>query len=88
MLASATKFKVKKFFFSSSACMYPVTKQLDVDVPALKETDAWPADLRNNAYGLEKCVMEEACRWTELENPGFEVRIGRFRKYLRGFMSL
>lgn len=78
LLSSATKYGVKKFFFASSACIYPDFKQTEVDVPALKESDAWPSDLRSNAYGLEKLVMEEACKWTSLANPNLKVRIGRF----------
>lgn len=79
LLASASKYGVKKFFFSSSACIYPDYRQLEVDVPALKESDAWPADLRSNAYGLEKLVMEEACKWTAEASKGtLQVRIGRF----------
>ena len=80
LLASATKHGVKKFFFASSACIYPDYRQLEVDVPALKEEDAWPSDLRSNAYGLEKLVMEEACKWTANANKDFQIRIGRFRK--------
>lgn len=78
LLQSAAKFRVKRFFFSSSACVYPDYKQEETVIPALKEEDVWPADLRSNAYGFEKLVMEEACRWTAHDHPSMQVRIGRF----------
>lgn len=34
---------VKKFFYSSSACVYPEHNQLDPNNPGLREGDAWPA---------------------------------------------
>lgn len=77
LLASATKYKVKKFFFASSACVYPDYRQEETHVPALKESDAYPSDLRSNAYGFEKLVMEEATRWTA-HDTDIKIRIGRF----------
>lgn len=32
-----------RFFYASSACIYPEFKQLETDVSSLKESDAWPA---------------------------------------------
>jgi GDP-D-mannose 3',5'-epimerase len=49
---------VKRFFYSSSACAYPEFKQLEADVVALKEDDAWPAQPQD-VYGLEKLYAEE-----------------------------
>jgi GDP-D-mannose 3',5'-epimerase len=49
---------VKRFFYSSSACVYPEHKQTQEDIPGLKEADAWPA-APQDAYGLEKLVTEE-----------------------------
>lgn len=46
-----------KIFYSSSACMYPEYKQLDVDNPGLKESDAYPAD-PDSEYGWEKLFSE------------------------------
>lgn len=34
-----------RFFYASSACIYPEYKQLDVDCVSLKEADAWPAEV-------------------------------------------
>ncbi|KAJ6794841.1 GDP-mannose 3,5-epimerase 1-like [Iris pallida] len=46
-----------KFFYASSACIYPEFKQLETNV-SLKEADAWPAEPQD-AYGLEKLAIEE-----------------------------
>jgi nucleoside-diphosphate-sugar epimerase len=45
--------KVKKIFYSSSACIYPTYKQEEANLTALKEADAYPAD-PDNEYGWEK----------------------------------
>ena len=49
--------KVKRIFYSSSACVYPTFKQTDTAVTALKESDAYPAD-PDNEYGWEKLFSE------------------------------
>ena len=46
-----------KIFYSSSACMYPDYKQLDVNNPGLKESDAYPAN-PDSEYGWEKLFSE------------------------------
>lgn len=46
-----------KIFYSSSACMYPDYKQMDVNNPGLKESDAYPAD-PDSEYGWEKLFSE------------------------------
>ena len=52
MLEVARIADVKRFFYASSACIYPEYKQLDVEVEGggLKEGDAWPAQPQD-AYG-------------------------------------
>ena len=35
---------VKKYLYTSSACVYPEVLQVDADVTPLKEEDAYPAD--------------------------------------------
>jgi len=67
---------VKRFYYSSSACIYPEHKQLDTINPGLKESDAWPA-APQDAYGLEKIVTEELCKYY-WKDYGIEFRIGRF----------
>mmetsp|Transcript_20371 Transcript_20371/g.51774 ORF Transcript_20371/g.51774 Transcript_20371/m.51774 type:complete len:307 (+) Transcript_20371:46-966(+) len=67
---------VKRFWFASSACIYPEFKQLKEEVAGLKESDAWPAQPQD-AYGLEKLVTEELCMHYA-SDFGMECRIGRF----------
>eukprot|EP01120_Amphizonella_sp_Union-15-10_P009353 TRINITY_DN3519_c0_g1_i1.p1 TRINITY_DN3519_c0_g1~~TRINITY_DN3519_c0_g1_i1.p1 ORF type:complete len:351 (-),score=74.54 TRINITY_DN3519_c0_g1_i1:41-1093(-) len=67
---------VKRFFYSSSACVYPEYRQLDTNSTALKEEHAWPAQPQD-AYGLEKLATEELCKYYGKEFP-IEFRVGRF----------
>lgn len=67
---------VKKFLFSSSACIYPQYKQNTPDVTPLKEEDAYPAD-PEPGYGWEKLFTEELCRYY-WQDYRFETRIVRF----------
>jgi len=76
MVEAARRQNVKRFFYSSSACIYPEHKQLDTDNPGLKESDAWPA-APQDAYGLEKIATEEMCKYYG-KDFGMEFRIGRF----------
>jgi len=57
MLEACRLNEVKRFLFSSSACIYPNYKQTVAEVPGLKEEDAMPAD-PNEAYGWEKLFTE------------------------------
>lgn len=69
--------QVRRVFYSSSACVYPIFKQTDSDVGiGLKESDAWPAQ-PEDAYGLEKLCTEELCMHYA-KDFGMEVRIARF----------
>jgi GDP-D-mannose 3',5'-epimerase len=76
MLEASVANKVKRFFFSSSACVYPVEKQKIPDVIPLKEDDAIPAN-PNEFYGWEKLVTEMACE-AYSKDYGLDVRIARF----------
>jgi nucleoside-diphosphate-sugar epimerase len=57
MLMAAQACGVKRFFYSSSACVYAGSKQQDPDIPGLKEEDAYPAD-PEDGYGWEKLFSE------------------------------
>jgi nucleoside-diphosphate-sugar epimerase len=61
LLMAARDIGVDKFFYSSSACVYNASKQTSVDVVALKEEDAYPADAEDG-YGWEKLFSERMCR--------------------------
>lgn len=76
MLKAAIENKVQRFFFSSSACVYPEGKQMVEDLLALKEDDAYPAE-PDTFYGWEKLMMEQLCEATK-EDYGLEIRIARF----------
>jgi GDP-D-mannose 3',5'-epimerase len=76
MLEAARQQYVRRFLFSSSACVYAQSKQKDADVAPLKEEDAFPAE-PEPGYGWEKLYAEELCRyyWQDYK---FETRIVRF----------
>jgi GDP-D-mannose 3',5'-epimerase len=76
MAEAARRCGAKRFFYSSSACIYPEHKQTDPNNPGLKESDAWPAEPQD-AYGLEKLVSEELCKHYR-KDFGIEFRVGRF----------
>ncbi len=67
MLEASRRNNVKRFFYSSSACIYPEHAQLETANPGLKEADAWPAQPQD-AYGLEKLASEEMCKVTATRN--------------------
>ena len=76
MLEAAVRNKIKRFFFSSSACIYPNFKQTTPDVPGLKEEDAYPAD-PNEPYGCEKLFTEEMVKAYQTDY-GLDIRIARY----------
>jgi GDP-D-mannose 3', 5'-epimerase len=67
---------IKRYLFSSSACVYAQSKQKDAAVTPLKEEDAFPAE-PEPGYGWEKLYAEELCRyyWQDYK---FNTRIVRF----------
>jgi len=76
MMEASRRSGVKRFFYSSSACIYPESIQVDPNNPGLKESDAWPAQPQD-AYGLEKLVSEEICLHY-MKDFGIECRVARF----------
>jgi nucleoside-diphosphate-sugar epimerase len=76
MLEAARQNGVKRFLFSSSACVYAQGKQKNPEVTPLREEDAFPAD-PEPGYGWEKLFAEELCRYY-YKDFGFETRIVRF----------
>ncbi len=66
----------QRFFYTSSACVYPGYRQREANVTALKEEDAYPADAEDG-YGWEKLYMERTCRHYR-EDFGLETRVVRF----------
>jgi nucleoside-diphosphate-sugar epimerase len=76
MLEGARESGVKRFLFSSSACIYPQYLQKEADVTPLKEEDAYPAD-PEEGYGWEKLYMEKLCQYFQ-QDYGLETRVVRF----------
>src|ERR1017187_4405624 len=67
---------VKKFFYSSSACMYPEYNQLDPNNPKCSEDSAYPA-APDSEYGWEK-LFSERLYLAYMRNYGVQVRVARF----------
>lgn len=76
VVAECVKKKVKKVFYSSSACMYPEHNQLDPNNPNCKESSAYPAN-PDSEYGWEK-LFSERLYLAYQRNYGLNVRIARF----------
>ncbi|MBV8600743.1 MAG: NAD-dependent epimerase/dehydratase family protein [Candidatus Eremiobacteraeota bacterium] len=76
MLVAARDAGCKRFFYSSSACVYAADKQTDAAVVALKESDAYPAE-PEDGYGWEKLFTERMCRHFT-EDFGIETRVARY----------
>jgi nucleoside-diphosphate-sugar epimerase len=67
---------VKRYLYTSSACIYPEFLQEETNVTPLKESDAYPA-MPQDAYGWEKLVSERLCMHYR-EDYGIETRTVRF----------
>jgi len=76
LLRACKEKKIKKYLFSSSACVYNASKQKDTFIPGLKEEDAYPA-MPEDGYGWEKLFSERMCRHF-YEDFGVDVRIVRY----------
>ena len=76
VLEAGVKAGVKRFFYSSSACIYPERNQLDPNNPDCSEDSAYPA-APDSEYGWEK-LFSERLYLSYLRNYGVDVRIARF----------
>ena len=76
MLEAAGLQGVRRYFFSSSACIYPSYLQESADVTPLKESDASPA-APEEGYGWEKLYAEKLCEYYR-KDYGLETRAARF----------
>jgi GDP-D-mannose 3',5'-epimerase len=76
MLHASYSNKVKGYFYSSSACVYPEYLQKNTGVTPLKEEDAIPAD-PDQFYGWEKLVTERLCEAYQ-KDYGMNIRVARF----------
>jgi nucleoside-diphosphate-sugar epimerase len=76
MAEVCVKNKVKRVFYSSSACMYPEHNQKDPNNPKCSEESAYPAN-PDSEYGWEK-LFSERLYLAFNRNYGLQVRIARF----------
>lgn len=76
LLLAARNAGVRRYFYSSSACVYNADKQKSVDVVPLREEDAYPA-MPEDGYGWEKLFSERMCRHFR-EDFGLTTRMARF----------
>ncbi len=76
LLLCAKKNKIKKYFFSSSACVYNADKQNNSFIDGLREKDAYPA-MPEDGYGWEKLFSERMCRHFN-EDFNLEISIARY----------
>jgi GDP-D-mannose 3',5'-epimerase len=79
MLEAARIAGCERFFYASSACVYPEHIQDTENMggrTGLKESDAWPA-APQDGYGLEKLYAEEAGKYYA-KDFGIAVRVARF----------
>lgn len=67
----------QRFFFSSSAVVYPEFLQDEPDVTALSEDMAYPAQPSEGGYGWEKLFSEQLCHWHRVERA-VDTRVARF----------
>ena len=76
MLEAARENGAERYFYSSSACIYPMYLQRSPEVTPLKEEDAYPAD-PEEGYGWEKLYAEKLCEYYSEEGK-LLTRIARF----------
>lgn len=75
-LEAARHAKVKRYLYTSSACVYPEHLQKDTNVVPLSEDMAYPA-APQDGYGWEKLYTEKLCQYYH-EEHGLDMRIIRF----------
>jgi GDP-D-mannose 3', 5'-epimerase len=84
-LEAARVNNVKRYLYTSSACIYPEFLQEQTDVKPLKEEDAYPA-FPQDAYGWEKLISERLCMHYLSQHFRRKRNVGRrTRKSARGF---
>ncbi len=68
--------KAGKVFFSSSACIYPMHNQSDLDKPVCTEDSVYPAN-PDSEYGWEK-LFSERLYLSFARNYGMDIKVARF----------
>ena len=67
---------VQRYFYTSSACVYPTYRQQDTNIAPLREEEAYPAQ-PDDAYGWEKLITEQMVTHYQQQYE-METRIVRF----------
>lgn len=67
---------ITKYFYSSSACIYPEHNQLDPNNPHCEEESAYPAN-PDSEYGWEK-LFSERLYFAYNRNYGIQIAVARF----------
>jgi nucleoside-diphosphate-sugar epimerase len=76
VIEQVKKQQIKKVFYSSSACIYPLRNQQDPDNPDCAEHTAYPAD-PDSEYGWEK-LFSERLYLAFAKNYNIDVKIARY----------
>ncbi|RTZ96622.1 MAG: NAD-dependent dehydratase [Deltaproteobacteria bacterium] len=76
VLDACRKRNVRRIFYSSSACIYPIFNQMDPDTPNCTEKSAYPAQ-PDSEYGWEK-LFSERLYLSYHRNYRLDVRIARY----------
>jgi nucleoside-diphosphate-sugar epimerase len=75
-IEAARRASVSRYLYASSACVYPLHLQQDVDATPLREDDAIPAN-PEDGYGWEKLYGELLCRYYATDF-GMDTKVVRF----------
>jgi GDP-D-mannose 3',5'-epimerase len=76
VLMASREVGVRRYFYSSSACVYAADRQDATRVTPLREEDAYPA-APEDGYGWEKLFSERMCRHF-FEDFSLETRVARY----------
>ena len=68
---------INRYFYASSAHVYPKELQGTPDSPAIVEQQAYPAE-SELAYGWAKLISEKEIEYARVENPNLRVAIARY----------
>ncbi len=83
MAGAARHSAVRRLFYSSSACIYPLHNQLDPDTPNCAEDSAYPAN-PDSEYGWEKLFSERLFQ-SYGQQFGLTCRIARYHNVFGPF---
>ena len=76
LLLACQKYNIRKYFFSSTACVYNKDLQNNSFVSGLKESDAYPAN-PEDGYGWEKLFSERMCNHFK-EDFNLDAKVARY----------